>query len=64
VKISTLIERLQEAQQHYGDLEVYVGQLNSTLRSWIDVNVDTKGLADGESWDDSICIVQAYTSLG
>jgi hypothetical protein len=63
MKISNLIIRLQETQARFGDLDVVVGEVSSLTRSMFDVNVDTKGKHDGTSWDDKICIVQAYTKL-
>lgn len=63
MKISHMIQRLQEMQALFGDLEVVVGEASSQLRGRIDVNVDTKGKFDGESWDDKVCIVQAYVRL-
>lgn len=60
MKISELIGRLNEAQEQFGDLDVVVGEASSELRSRYSVNVDSKGKYDGESWDDKICIVQAY----
>lgn len=62
MKISKLIRRLQEAQDHCGDLDVVVGETSSQLRGIIDVNVDTRGNYDG-NWDEKICIVQAYMRL-
>lgn len=68
MKISELIRRLEYAQKWVeenavdmnGDIDVYIGERSSELVSWIDVNVDSKGKIDGESWSDYVCIVQAY----
>lgn len=64
MKVSHLIGRLQEVVAQFGDLEVVVGEASSVLRDKIDVNVDSKGKYDNESWGDKIAIVQAYIVFG
>jgi hypothetical protein len=61
MKISALELRLAEARERFGDLDVYVGEASSQLRSRIDVNVDS-AIAKGEdeTGERKICIVQAY----
>lgn len=63
MKVSELRNRLEEIQQRFGDLEVVVGERSSDWVSRMDVNVDTMGKLDGTSWDDKVCIVQAYAIL-
>jgi hypothetical protein len=60
MKISELMERLNEAKERFGNLDVVVGEANSELRSRLSVNVDTAGKIDESRWDDKVCIVQAY----
>ena len=62
MKISNLIKRLEEAKEYAKgqDLQVVVGERNSLLIDKIDVNVDTKGKLDNESWENQVCIIQAY----
>jgi hypothetical protein len=61
MKISELEGRLAEARERFGDLDVYVGEVNSQLRSRIDVNVDSAVMkGEDETGDRKICIVQSY----
>lgn len=62
-RISAVIEDLQEIQKRFGDLEIVVGEASSITRSKFECNVDTKGKHDGESWDEKVCIIQAYVRL-
>jgi hypothetical protein len=65
VRISTLISRLQEAQDRFGDLPVVVGERSSLTASKIDVNVRQEGVTclsqeDDGTWERKVAIVQAY----
>ncbi len=60
MKASELIRRLQEAIEHVGDVDVFVGEVSSIKRERIDVNA-------GIDWsvrdDEPVIVVQAYTLL-
>jgi hypothetical protein len=59
IKTSQLIDRLHKTIDHYGDLEVVVGEVSSELRKMFDLGVRT----NGGRQNDRLSVVQIYVVL-